>query len=464
MPPGGGAPGAWRDSGSVSGPSSQPSGPIVPRTVLPPVPRWKVVAVVVGVGMVTVSVVIVLWWAGTRGLVGSELVQARFDALRIGLSIGVGGGGLFALYLAWRRQRSTEADLDNRERALAHQEQVAADTKTHLERVAAITEAHQERVATTTEDDARARRVTDLYTKAVDQLGSEKAPVRLGGLYALERLAQDNPDQRQTIVNVICAYLRMPYILPGLPLSDEAAEDLRTRFNERAQEREVRLTAQRILQGHLHPGPESERPLKTFWPDIDLDLNNARLINVRFDSCCIRNGEFDGAQFAGITRFYSVYFTGRATFDRARFEGVADFDDAQFTDAAWFDGTRFADDAWFADTRFTRHAGFHGAWFAGHARFRDALFTGQARFNGAQFAGDSRFDGARFAGSVWFEVVQFAGATSFDRAQFTDAAWFDGAQFNSDARFDGAQFARGTPAEVAHFVGASESGQGRSQS
>jgi hypothetical protein len=54
-------------------------------------------------------------------------------------------------------------------------------------------------------------RVTDLYTKAADQLGSEKAPVRLAGMYALERLAQSTPEQRQTIVNVLCAYLRMPY-------------------------------------------------------------------------------------------------------------------------------------------------------------------------------------------------------------------------------------------------------------
>ncbi|MEV4894337.1 hypothetical protein AB0K48_33620 [Nonomuraea sp. NPDC055795] len=54
--------------------------------------------------------------------------------------------------------------------------------------------------------------VTDRYGKAVEQLGSAQAPVRLGGLYALEQLGQDNPDpeMRQTIVDVICAYLRMP--------------------------------------------------------------------------------------------------------------------------------------------------------------------------------------------------------------------------------------------------------------
>jgi hypothetical protein len=67
-------------------------------------------------------------------------VTARLDALKIGLSIGVGSGGVVALYLAWRRQHSTEADLDNRERALAHQREVAAATMAHQDRVARAAE------------------------------------------------------------------------------------------------------------------------------------------------------------------------------------------------------------------------------------------------------------------------------------------------------------------------------------
>jgi hypothetical protein len=65
-------------------------------------------------------------------------------------------------------------------------------------------------VAAAAAQDAAEQRITELYTRAVDQLGNEKAPVRLAALHALERVAQKNPEQRQTIVNVICAYLRMP--------------------------------------------------------------------------------------------------------------------------------------------------------------------------------------------------------------------------------------------------------------
>jgi hypothetical protein len=33
--------------------------------------------------------------------------------------------------------------------------------------------------------------VTDRYTKAIEQLGSDRLDVRIGGIYALERVARD---------------------------------------------------------------------------------------------------------------------------------------------------------------------------------------------------------------------------------------------------------------------------------
>ncbi|OLR92594.1 pentapeptide repeat-containing protein [Actinokineospora bangkokensis] len=308
---------------------------------------------VAAVAVLTAGVVVALWWAGTRGLEGKELVTARLDALKTGLGIGIGGGGLFGLYLAWRRQRSTEADLDNRERALAHQQQVAART-----------EAHQERVATATEFDAAARRITDLYTKAVEQLGNTNAPVRLGGLYALERLAQDHPDQRQTIANVLCAYLRMPYTLPDNP-PDDADTEVIDQHRERVQEREVRVTAQRILAQHLRPGTDHENPVATFWADIDLDLTGATLIDLDLSYTVTRQTQFGGAQF----------------------EGAAQFGGAQFSGDAWFGGAQFSGDAWFGGAQFSGDARFHGAQFSGDARFHETQFSGDARFHETQFNG-----------------------------------------------------------------------------
>ncbi|ALO65249.1 hypothetical protein AS189_00550 [Arthrobacter alpinus] len=48
---------------------------------------------------------------------------------------------------------------------------------------------------------------TNRYTEAIKQLGDDSTSVRLGGIYALERIAQDSLRDRQTILDVLCANL-----------------------------------------------------------------------------------------------------------------------------------------------------------------------------------------------------------------------------------------------------------------
>jgi hypothetical protein len=50
--------------------------------------------------------------------------------------------------------------------------------------------------------------VTDRYTKAVEQLASEAVQIRLGAIYALERIAYDSPSDHQTVMDVLCAFVR----------------------------------------------------------------------------------------------------------------------------------------------------------------------------------------------------------------------------------------------------------------
>lgn len=50
--------------------------------------------------------------------------------------------------------------------------------------------------------------ITDRFTKAIAQLGDEKIEVRLGGIYALERVANDSEKDYWTIMEVLTAYVR----------------------------------------------------------------------------------------------------------------------------------------------------------------------------------------------------------------------------------------------------------------
>ena len=50
--------------------------------------------------------------------------------------------------------------------------------------------------------------VTDRYTKAVEQLGSDKLDVRIGGIYALERVSRDSAKDQPTVMEVLTAFIR----------------------------------------------------------------------------------------------------------------------------------------------------------------------------------------------------------------------------------------------------------------
>ncbi|MEV5720368.1 pentapeptide repeat-containing protein, partial [Amycolatopsis mediterranei] len=321
-----------------------------------------------------------------QALDGAELVSARLDALKVGLSVAVGSGGVVALYLSWRRQHSAEADLDNRERALAHQQHDAAE-----------------------------RRLTELYLKAVEQLGSPQAPVRHGGLYALERVAQDNPRQQQTVVNVICAYLRNPYLPPpetsgpgplGIrrPLL-RSATIRRTSLSPpdrghghsreaQLQEREVRITAQRILRLHLSPGKNLDHPQRGFWSKIDIDLTGATLINFSLSGCEVAAANFKGATFSGFAMLDGATFTNDVGFSEATFTDGVSFSQATFKDDVVFIMATFTGTAWFDRTTFMGGVWLDRAIFTGHARFDDATFTSHVGCKGTIFTTYASFDGA----------------------------------------------------------------------
>ncbi len=50
--------------------------------------------------------------------------------------------------------------------------------------------------------------ITDRFTRAIDQLGSPKMEIRLGGIYALERISKDSEKDYWTVMEVLSAFVR----------------------------------------------------------------------------------------------------------------------------------------------------------------------------------------------------------------------------------------------------------------
>src|SRR6266568_3710486 len=219
-----------------------------------------------------------------------------------------GAGALVALIVAYRRQRIAEAD-----------------------------SAHD-----------RIRVFNERFIAIAAQLGDDQAAVRLAGVHAMAGLADDWKENRQTCVDVLCAYLRMPYE-PDPGEEAPAAELLAFRGS-----REVRHTVIRVIAAHL------QRDAAASWWGLEFDFTGAVFDGGNFEGATFHGSKvsFTGARFSG----------GRVSFENALFSGgEVNFSGAEFSGG---------------------EVSFYGAGFTGgKVRFSSAKFSGGE----VNFSGDAGF-------------------------------------------------------------------------
>ncbi|MGW3976586.1 pentapeptide repeat-containing protein [Streptomyces mirabilis] len=92
--------------------------------------------------------------------------------------------------------------------------------------------------------------VTDRFSRAVDQLGSDKLDVRVGGLHALWRVAEQSARDREAVISIQAAYLRThlpwPPTGPDAPAADVPINDIAP-LEARAADSQVALTGLGVL-------------------------------------------------------------------------------------------------------------------------------------------------------------------------------------------------------------------------
>jgi hypothetical protein len=391
-------------------------------------PVGTVLTLTFAAAVIVAAVVFYTGWEvlGTRGLKTERRLDAKtlFDLVKLSFGVVAGAGALVALVVAYRRQRVDEDGA------------LREATRLHTER----------------------------FTTAVSQLGNESAAVRLGGVHALVGLADDAPTRglRQTCIDVLCAYLRLPYAAEAdLPTGDAEARHAYLSL------REVRHTVIRLIRDHLRL--EATHPHS--WQGHDFDFTETTFDGGDFGGAVFCGGtvSFEGSEFVGgaVSFFGTEFSSGKVSFLNARFTGgTVYFLSSQFSGAAVdFSRGLFASGA----------VSFNGADFSGGAvRFDSAEFAGAGLdFTGAWIATTASFKGALFTGSeVIFDDVRFVdGVVKFDNAQFTSGyVRFNGAEFVNDAgsingreyagaavSFDSTQFA-GATVDFSHAVGTAPSG------
>jgi len=185
-------------------------------------------------------------------------------------------------------------------------------------------------VARQQERDALEGQITDRFTHAVDQLGSGKLDIRLGGIYALQRVAHDSPRDAGPILDILSAFVRehTPMDRPCRegPHGDRMCtdtqsilailSDLRGSVSgndsldlESVSRRDVSLPYSR-LDGALFTGDDLSGAV----------LTGARLVQASFAHTTLRTADLEGAFLEG-ANFDSANVTG-ARLNRARLDGA----------------------------------------------------------------------------------------------------------------------------------------------
>ncbi|MFD4191164.1 pentapeptide repeat-containing protein [Amycolatopsis thermoflava] len=278
---------------------------------------------------VTILLAVVLLVAVSAWLL-TDPATTRADALRTG---GLASGAVIALYALW---------LNDRRRRVEESRQQTERDRHELELLRAERD--------------RARVTDERFAKSVELLGHDADQVRVGALHALAGLARSNPEYTQTVLDVLCSYLRRPFAHPDFGDDTDEAEARR--------EQQVRLAAQRQIQELLPPrGAEAVV--------YDLDLAGARLDRFHLKGRAVGRLYLQQAQLLHRTNFADAEFHGPVYLTALNSWGPITFAGAVFHQKVKLDGVRAQHEVDFEGAVFEAEVSIEDGSFDGPVSFRD---------------------------------------------------------------------------------------------
>ena len=264
------------------------------------------------------------------------------------------------------------------------------------------------------------------YTKAVEQLGDEKAPVRMGGVYTLVGLVdewleeesirkyEDRLKEGQVIINNLCAYIRSPFTLAShyddLSKANPTPKGIYKGKKEKFyadkatldSEADVRLGIIKEIHDRLQ---DSDKNTPRAWSDFEYD-------------------------FSGSTFFYPIdltnsYYAKPINFSGSIYKGWANFRNSIYRKEANFEGSIYKGEADFGGSTYRKEANFKGSTYKGGANFRNSTYKGGADFGDSIYKG-----GANFRNSIYEGWANFRNSTYKGRANFRNSTYKGGADFS----------------------------------
>ena len=390
-------------------------------------------------------------------------------------------GGLIGLIALGETRRKNDNDREAAEILRVHQQDMLGQQKEQFD-----ANSFKERKA-----ERRER-----YTKAVEQLGDEKAPIRMGGVYTLvglvdEWLEEENlykPERAkegQVIINNLCAYIRSPFTLAShygelsqdTPTTEVIYKDSQQKSHKKWQIISSNLYA--CIRSRFTPDSRhdelSQDSYTAFYKDREQEFyaDKATLeseADVRLGIIKEIHNRLQGSEentpgtwsdfeydFSGSTFFYPVdltksYYKKPVNFSGSTYEGWADFSRSTYQNLADFSGSTYQNLADFSGStyqgsmagfsRFTYKGGadFSGSSYKGGADFRGSTYQGWADFRGSTYKGRANFSRSIYEDKAYFSDSTYQGWAYFCGSTYKGRAYFCGSTYENETDFSGSIF------------------------
>ena len=374
-------------------------------------------------------------------------------------------GGLIALIALGETRRKNDNDREAAENLRAHQENMLIQQKEQFE-----ANSFKERKA-----ERRER-----YTKAVEQLGDEKAPIRMGGVYTLVGLVdewleeesiekyEDRLKEGQVIINNLCAYIRSPFTLTSYydelsnptPTPEGIYKDNKEKFYaDKAildSEADVRLSIIKEIHDRIQD-PDKNTP--GAWSNFEYDFSGSTFfypIDLT-NSYYAKPINFSGSTYKSEANFSDSTYKSWANFTDSTYKSWANFSDSTYQALADFSDSTYKSWANFSDSTYKSWAYFTNSTYQGRAYFTNSTYQALADFTNSTYQGRADFTNSTYQGRAYFsrstykDVADFSDSTYQDSADFSDSTYKDVADFSGSTYQYWAYFSRSIYQALADF-------------
>ena len=137
--------------------------------------------------------------------------------------------------------------------------------------------------------------ITERFTRAIEQLGGDKLAMRLGGIYALERIANDSLKDHWQVMEVLTAYVR--------EMAPLKVEKKKSQINELTEQRVGQSVERSEIGQETLPALDIQAILTVLgrrkWQEQEEEDQRLNLINTDLRNTNLKNADLKNANFTG---------------------------------------------------------------------------------------------------------------------------------------------------------------------